>query len=152
MRIHVIGSSGTFPVAGRPASGYLVEQGSTRVWLDAGPGTFVNLPVDSYMVDALVISHQHPDHCCDLLTAFHAWTYCPEPRREVPLFAPQPVWDRVSGFLDGGQESRLAETFAFQPVWIHARLQRILITGKYRGQLAVFDSHIVDPGALSRIL
>ena len=47
MRIHVIGSSGTFPVAGRPASGYLVEQGSTRVWLDAGPGTFVNLPVDS---------------------------------------------------------------------------------------------------------
>lgn len=122
MRIHVIGSSGTFPVAGRPASGYLVEQGSTRVWLDAGPGTFVNLPVDSYMVDALVISHQHPDHCCDLLTAFHAWTYCPEPRREVPLFAPQPVWDRVSGFLDGGQESRLAETFAFQPVWTGDRV------------------------------
>jgi ribonuclease BN (tRNA processing enzyme) len=27
------------------------------------------------------------------------------------------VWDRVSGFLDGGQESRLAETFAFTPVW-----------------------------------
>jgi ribonuclease BN (tRNA processing enzyme) len=117
MRLHVIGSSGTFPVAGRPASGYVIEQGSTRVWLDAGPGTFVNLPVDSYMIDAVVISHQHPDHCCDVLTAFHAWTYCPDPRREVPMYAPQAVWDRVSGFLDGGQGSRLTETFAFTPVW-----------------------------------
>ena len=106
----------TFPVAGRPASGYLVVQGETRVWLDAGPGTFVDLPVDSYMVDAIVISHQHPDHCCDLFTAFHAWTYCPDPRRGVPLYAPQAVWDGVSGFLDGGQGSKLSETFDFHPV------------------------------------
>jgi ribonuclease BN (tRNA processing enzyme) len=122
VRINVVGSSGTFPVAGRPASGYVVEQSGTRVWLDAGPGTFVNLPVDSYMIDAVVISHQHPDHSCDLFTAFHAWTYCPEPRKEVPLFAPQSVWDRVSGYLDGGQGSRLAETFAFTPVWTGDRV------------------------------
>lgn len=102
---------------GRPASGYLIEQSGTRVWCDAGPGTFVELPVDSYMIDAVVISHQHPDHCSDLLTAFHAWTYCPEPRRGVPVYAPQAVWDRVSGFLDGGQGSRLGETFEFTPVW-----------------------------------
>ncbi len=117
MKVNVIGSSGTFPVAGRPASGYMVEQGGTRVWLDAGPGTFVNLPVDSYMIDAVVISHQHPDHSVDLFTAFHAWTYCPDPRKSVPLYAPQEVWDRVSGYLDGGQGSRLIETFDFTPVW-----------------------------------
>ena len=122
MRVHVIGASGTFPVAGRPASGYVVEQGNTRVWLDAGPGTFVNLPVDSYMVDAVVVSHQHPDHCCDLFTAFHAWTYCPEPRRGVPLYAPQAVWDSVAGFLDGGQGSKLSETFDFRPVWTGDRV------------------------------
>lgn len=58
MKLHVVGSSGTFPVAGRPASGYVIEQAGTRVWCDAGPGTFVGLPVDSYMIDALVISHQ----------------------------------------------------------------------------------------------
>jgi len=117
MKLHVVGSSGTFPVPGRPASGYLIEQSGTRVWCDAGPGTFVNLPVDSYMVDAIVISHQHPDHSTDLFTAFHAWTYCPEPRSGVPLYAPQAVWDQVSGFLDGGQGSRLSETFEFTPVW-----------------------------------
>lgn len=117
MKLHVVGSSGTFPVPGRPASGYVIEQSGTRVWCDAGPGTFVSLPVDSYMIDAVVVSHQHPDHCSDLLTAFHAWTYCPEPRTSVPLYAPQAVWDQVSGFLDGGQESRLRQTFAFRPVW-----------------------------------
>ena len=97
VKVNVVGSSGTFPVAGRPASGYMVEQAGTRVWLDAGPGTFVNLPVDSYMIDAVVISHQHPDHSADIFTAFHAWTYCPDPRKGVPLYAPQEVWDRVVG-------------------------------------------------------
>ena len=117
MKLQVVGSSGTFPVHGRPASGYLIEQSGTRVWCDAGPGTFVNLPVDSYMIDAIVISHQHPDHCSDVFTAFHTWTYCPDPRTNVPIYAPQAVWDRVSGFLDGGQGSRLRETFDFTPVW-----------------------------------
>lgn len=117
MRLHVVGSSGTFPVPGRPASGYVVEQGETRVWCDAGPGTFVNLPFDSYTIDAIVISHQHPDHCADLFAVFHAWTYCPDPRRAVPLYAPQGVWDSVSGFFDGGQSSMLGKTFEFHPVW-----------------------------------
>jgi ribonuclease BN (tRNA processing enzyme) len=27
------------------------------------------------------------------------------------------VWDRISGFLDGGQSSVLKETFDFRPVW-----------------------------------
>ncbi len=122
MRLHVIGSAGTFPVPGRPASGYLIEQSSTRVWCDAGPGTFVNLPVDSYLIDAVVISHQHPDHCADLFAAFHAWTYCPDPRSGVPLYAPQAVWDSVAGFLDGGQGSMLEQTFDFHPVWTGDRV------------------------------
>lgn len=117
MRMHVIGSSGTFPGPGRPASGYMIEQGGTRVWCDAGSGTFMNLPVDIAMIDAVVISHQHPDHCSDLFAAFHAWTYCPEPRRDIPLFAPQAVWDHMTAFLDNGQGSSFQQTFDFQPVW-----------------------------------
>jgi ribonuclease BN (tRNA processing enzyme) len=117
MRIHVVGSSGTFPVPGRPASGYVVEHEKTRVWCDAGPGTFINLPVDSYAIDAIVVSHQHPDHCSDLFAAFHAWTYCESPRLGVPLYAPQAVWDRIEGFLDKGQGNVLTDTFDFHPVW-----------------------------------
>lgn len=117
MRVHVIGSSGTYPVPGRPGSGYLIEQGPTRVWCDAGPGTFVALPIDPDEVDAVVVSHQHPDHCTDLLTAFHAWNYRPKPRRGVPLYAPQAVWERITSFLEKGPDSELYETFDFRPVW-----------------------------------
>jgi ribonuclease BN (tRNA processing enzyme) len=112
MRLRVVGSSGTFPAYGRPASGYLIEQGSTRVWCDAGFGTFMSLPVATDLIDAIVISHQHPDHCADLMAAFHAWTYRPEPRDPVPLYGPEPVWERLTSFV--GQEPAC---FDFIPVW-----------------------------------
>lgn len=116
MRLHVVGSSGTYPAPGRPASGYVIEQGATRVWCDAGPGTFTALPVDPDMIDAIVVSHQHPDHCSDLATAFHAWAYRPDPRVGVPLYAPQSVWDRLALFLEKGPDSALYETFDFRAV------------------------------------
>lgn len=100
MRVRVIGSSGTFPAYGRPASGYVIEREGTRVWCDAGFGTFMSMPIDADLIDAIVVSHQHPDHCADLMAAFHAWTYRPEPRDPVPLYAPQSVWDKLVGFLE----------------------------------------------------
>jgi ribonuclease BN (tRNA processing enzyme) len=118
VRLRVVGSSGTFPAPGRPASGYLIEQDSTRVWCDAGPGTFMSLPVDTDLIDAVVVSHQHPDHCADLMAAYHAWTYRPEPRERVPLYGPQVVWDRLTGFLEKEPES-----FAFTPVWTGDELE-----------------------------
>lgn len=111
MRLSIVGSSGTFPARGRPASGYLFELGSTRVWCDAGPGTFMSLPVDPDLIDAVVISHQHPDHCSDLTAAFHAWTYRPQPRDPVPLYAPQSVWDRLLAYIE-----RDPACFDFVPV------------------------------------
>lgn len=112
MRLHVIGSSGTFPAFGKPAAGYVIEQNGTRVWCDAGAGTFMSLPFDTDLIDAVVISHQHPDHCSDLTAAYHAWTYRPEPREPVPLFAPQSVWDRLCDFIE-----RDPPCFSFRPVW-----------------------------------
>ena len=74
------------------------------------------LPFDSDLIDAVVISHQHPDHCSDLATAFHAWTYRPAPREGVPVYAPPSVWDRLSEFLEKGPDSVLNRTFDFRPV------------------------------------
>jgi ribonuclease BN (tRNA processing enzyme) len=72
----------------------------------------MSLPFDPDLIDAVVISHQHPDHCSDLLVAYHAWTFRPAPRDPVPLYAPQGVWDRVCHFLDTEPEC-----FDFQAVW-----------------------------------
>lgn len=86
------------------------------MWCDAGFGTYVSIPFDSDLIDAIVISHQHPDHCADLAAAFHAWAYRPEPRIGIPLYAPQPVWDRLALFLEKDHDSDLPVVFDFHPV------------------------------------
>ncbi len=102
MRLVILGSSGTFPAPGRPGSGYLVEREGTTVWIDAGPGTFLALsdrmsPAD---VNAVVISHVHPDHCTDLFAFFHYMAYGPgSGSPPVPVYAPDGVAERVSAFV-----------------------------------------------------
>jgi ribonuclease BN (tRNA processing enzyme) len=116
MRLTVIGSAGTYPVPGRPGPGYLIENRQTRVWCEAGPGTFTGLPIDPGMVDAIVLSHQHPDHCTDLLTAFHSYRYGAHVRFEIPTYCPQSVIDRLLGFIDADPDHEIRKTFAFHPV------------------------------------
>jgi len=57
------------PADGQASSCYLVTEGSTRVLLDCGPGGATALSAVSHvsMLDAIVISHLHSDHCYDLL-------------------------------------------------------------------------------------
>lgn len=107
----MIGSSGTFPSPSRPASGYLIENGSTRIWCDTGPDTFTSLPCDPALIDAVFISHRHPDHCTDLFAAFHAWTYVPEPRTRIPLYANGDVLDHAAAFLGRNRPEVFGETF-----------------------------------------
>ena len=68
LTLTVLGCSGSFPGPGSACSGYLVDDGTTRVWLDAGSGTLANLQrhVALHEVDAVVLSHEHPDHWSDL--------------------------------------------------------------------------------------
>ncbi|HEX2152730.1 MAG TPA: MBL fold metallo-hydrolase [Acidimicrobiia bacterium] len=113
MRLTVLGSAGTYPVRGRPGSGYLIEHEGTRVWCDAGPGTMVELPVDLAEVDAVFISHQHPDHCLDVIIATHVLAYGARPRFGVPLYGPQSALQAVIGFVDGG---RINEVFDLRPL------------------------------------
>lgn len=116
MKLSILGSSGTYPVPGRPASGYLIEHESTRIWCDAGPGTFMALPIDPDLVDAIVLSHEHPDHCLDLITAFHAFRYREHPRSHVPVFCPSSVSDKLLRFVDDQEDGAMAETFEFNSV------------------------------------
>lgn len=68
MKLTVIGCQGAYPDAGKATSGYLIEEGNTRVLLDCGSGVLTKIqercPLSE--LDAVVISHYHPDHCADL--------------------------------------------------------------------------------------
>jgi ribonuclease BN (tRNA processing enzyme) len=68
LAVTVLGCCGSFPGAGGACSGYLVDDGTTRLWLDAGSGTMANLQkhVRLEQVDAMILSHEHPDHWQDL--------------------------------------------------------------------------------------
>jgi ribonuclease BN (tRNA processing enzyme) len=92
----VIGCDGSWTGPGGAGSGYLVTSGTTRVLMDAGPGTFANLQrhVDPASIDAVTLSHQHPDHWTDLYSiATHARLALDG--RSVPVYAPAGLAERT---------------------------------------------------------
>ncbi|TWP52235.1 MBL fold metallo-hydrolase [Lentzea tibetensis] len=93
MRVTVLGCSGGWPAAGRPCSGYLLEAGGRQVWLDAGTGTMPELLRHTTLadLDAVWISHLHPDHCSDLFGAFQALKYGNARDDRLPVYGP-PRW------------------------------------------------------------
>ena len=72
MRLTAVGTSGSFPGPGNSASCYLLtwqaEGRDWRVVLDLGSGALGALQahVDPADLDAVVLSHLHPDHCLDM--------------------------------------------------------------------------------------
>ena len=118
MRLTILGSSGTYPAPSNPASGYLIEAGGTRVWCEAGPGTFAALTriLDLELLDAVVVSHRHPDHCMDLVSAYHAFAYGPFSRRGVPLYAPDEVFAALLSLLGQDTDGRFARVFDLHTV------------------------------------
>lgn len=85
MKVTVIGCSGSFPGPGNPASCYLVEADGFRVLLDLGNGAVGALQAYCTVgdIDAVLITHLHPDHCMDLLPLYVARTY--DPHRGYPV-------------------------------------------------------------------
>jgi ribonuclease BN (tRNA processing enzyme) len=86
MTVTVLGSSASSPDAGNACAGYLVRQGGTGILLDCGPGVLGNLRrfVDVAKLDAIVISHFHPDHFLDLVPMRYGLRYGLDPDRATP--------------------------------------------------------------------
>ena len=116
MRLTVLGSNGTYPTPGRPASGYLVSAGAT-VWLDAGPGTLAAFLAghDPDDLDALVLSHVHGDHCLDVLPLFNLLRYG-APRPPLRVLAPPGVMERLAAFIGAGSDHAFWRVFAVEEV------------------------------------
>ncbi|GAB7193300.1 MBL fold metallo-hydrolase [Kineococcus sp. NUM-3379] len=104
MRLTVVGCSGSVPGPGSPASCYLLEapgvDGRTwRLLLDLGSGALGVLQrhADPASLDAVLLSHLHPDHCLDLC-ALHVWRRHGPPAGALPLlpvFAPAGAAERL---------------------------------------------------------
>ncbi|MFE1229795.1 MBL fold metallo-hydrolase [Streptomyces sp. NPDC058745] len=118
LRITVLGSATPYPRPGNPCSGYLVEGGGARVWVDAGSGSLGELQRHTGLgeLDAVWISHLHADHSADLLTAYYGLRYA-DVRRDapLPLYGPPGIADRLAGFLTNGPlRSPVEDAFAVE--------------------------------------
>src|SRR5690606_18353505 len=95
VKLTVIGCSGSFPGPDSAASCYLVEaphEGRTfRLLLDLGSGALGPLQdhIDLRDIDAIALSHLHPDHCFDMSGLYVVRKYHPQGRpARIPVYAP----------------------------------------------------------------
>jgi ribonuclease BN (tRNA processing enzyme) len=94
MRLTVLGACGAWPAPGEACSGFLVEHDGFRLVLDLGYATMPRLPSPE-TIDAVLVSHGHPDHCADLNPLLRARTLRGSPAPPLPVYAPPGALDAV---------------------------------------------------------
>ena len=118
MRLTVLGRSPAVPNPGEACAGYLLEGGGARVLVDCGSGVVAQLlrTGAARRLDAVVISHMHPDHMLDLVTLRVTW-WLEEPgshdrlRVVLPPGATEQIVDLASG---AGERGYFEKSFAFE--------------------------------------
>ncbi len=126
MRLTVLGCSGSVPGPDSPASGYLLRGDGVALALDLGNGTLGALQrvLDPFELDALLLSHLHPDHCADVpsLVVYRRYHPAPPHRRRLPLHAPTEAPTRLAA-ASAPSAAELATTdlfdvFDFRPLGV----------------------------------
>lgn len=108
MRITVLGGLGAWPTAEQACAGFLVEHDGFRLLIDPGYATLQPLlaRVPAARVDAVYVSHGHPDHCADLQPLLRARVLADRSGPPLPVHAPAGSLDRLlaidePGLVDG---------------------------------------------------
>ena len=87
---------------GATGAAYLVRHGSTAILLDLGQGSFPRLAgaIEPSSLDAVVVSHLHPDHFIDLVALRHYLHWEFRPGRHVRVIAPAGLAARLDALHD----------------------------------------------------
>jgi ribonuclease BN (tRNA processing enzyme) len=82
---------------GAVGAAYLVRDGSGAIVLDLGQGAFTNLAgaLEPSTLDAVLISHLHPDHFIDLVPLRHYLKWDFHPPRRVAVLGPTDLARRL---------------------------------------------------------
>jgi ribonuclease BN (tRNA processing enzyme) len=117
VRLTVLGSCGAWPEAGQACSGFLLEHDGFCLVIDLGYATFPRLlqRVEAARVDAVFISHGHPDHCADLNPLLRARALGDNPSPPLPVYAPPGALDAVLALDRPGLLDRAIARHAVTP-------------------------------------
>ena len=90
MELTVLGGAGAWPRVGQACAGYLLQHDDVRVLIDPGYGVMGELlrVCDPADLDAVLVSHGHPDHCADLNPLLRARVLGPRSCPNLPVLAP----------------------------------------------------------------
>lgn len=117
MKLTIVGCAGSFAGPDSPASSYLLQaEHEGRTWnlvLDLGNGALGSLQrfIDPLAIDAIVLSHLHPDHCADLSGLHVVLRYHPVHPQTVTV----PVWGPVGTDLRVARAAGVTDEEATQP-------------------------------------
>ncbi|MBL1068465.1 MBL fold metallo-hydrolase [Streptomyces sp. 7-21] len=128
MKLTVVGCSGSFPSADSACSSYLIEAEGYRLLLDLGNGALGELQkyCGLYDIDAIALSHLHPDHCIDMCGYFVARYYRYEggPCAPLPVYGPEATERRLTAaYADTPSEKSMSEVFDFRTLTPGAAFQ-----------------------------
>jgi ribonuclease BN (tRNA processing enzyme) len=97
MRLTVLGGWGGWPAPGGACSGYLLDHDGFRLLVDPGYAVVPRLlqVMSADDVDAVLVSHGHPDHCADINPLLRVRAMQDRPPPALPLFALPGALDAV---------------------------------------------------------
>ena len=98
MQLTVLGAGPAYTDRpGATGASYLVEAAGTAILLDLGQGSFPRLAaaIEPSGLDAVVVSHLHPDHFIDLIPLRHYLAYEFDPSRRLRVLGPANLADRI---------------------------------------------------------
>lgn len=97
MQLTVLGGCGAWPTAAQACSGYVLEHDGFRLLIDPGYATLPRLLEHAAAdeIDAVLISHGHPDHCADLNPLLRARALSDDPPPALPVYAAHGALDAV---------------------------------------------------------
>jgi ribonuclease BN (tRNA processing enzyme) len=107
MRLTVLGCAGSFPGPEAACSAYLIEAQGFGLLIDFGSGALSALQryagLDS--VDAIILTHLHPDHMLDSCPFVVVRRYAPGGQKPpVPVYAPLGAAERISAAYSADSE------------------------------------------------
>jgi ribonuclease BN (tRNA processing enzyme) len=104
MKLTVLGGCGAWPTASQACSGYLIEQDGFRLLIDPGYATLPCLlrVTRAETIDAVLVSHGHPDHCADLNPLLRARVLSADPPPPLPVHALPAALDPVLSLDEPG--------------------------------------------------